>query len=159
VAASRGPGWSSVIVIRWKVLTQEQRGEQEATVCYDAANGEELWAHTDDTRFFERWPALGRGAPDVCRGPHLYSWRHGEIGLLRCRDRGSDLVARYCDGCASDGDKKTTPPPAPHGDSRIATGADGLVIVFAGGENNRICLLTRPIREPAWVVQCRQRQL
>src|SRR4029079_12645219 len=34
-----GPAWSSMIVVGGFRVTQEQRGEQEAVVCYEAATG------------------------------------------------------------------------------------------------------------------------
>ena len=42
-----GPGWSSFAVVGNRAFTQEQRGDQEAVVCYDASTGVELWAHCD----------------------------------------------------------------------------------------------------------------
>ncbi len=42
-----GPAWSSLIVVDGHVVTQEQRGENEAVVAYSAATGEEEWARED----------------------------------------------------------------------------------------------------------------
>src|SRR4051794_33755565 len=39
-----GPGWSGMIIVDGHLVTQEQRGEVEAVVCYDATTGEEQWA-------------------------------------------------------------------------------------------------------------------
>ena len=146
-----GPGWSSVIVIDGKLLTQEQRGEQEATVCYDAATGDELWAHTDDTRFFEPLAGAGpRGTPTFTDG-RIYARR--ATGKLNCLDAATgkpiwshDIVAEV----QADGEKKTTPAPQ-WGFSNSPLVVDGLVIVFAGGENNKSLLAYRADSgEPAW---------
>src|SRR6185503_10901525 len=48
-----GPGWSSMAVVGGLIFTQEQRGADEAVVCFDAATGREVWAHLDPTRFEE----------------------------------------------------------------------------------------------------------
>ena len=39
-----GPGWGSFAVVGDCIYTQEQRGNQEAVVCYRAETGEELWS-------------------------------------------------------------------------------------------------------------------
>src|SRR5262245_35844280 len=54
-----GPAWSSVTVIADRLFTQEQRGEREAVVCYEAATGKELWAHEDTARFYESVSGAG----------------------------------------------------------------------------------------------------
>ncbi len=56
-----GPAWSSMIVVDGRLFTQEQRGENEAVVCYDAATGNEVWAHLDDGRFSENLSVPARG--------------------------------------------------------------------------------------------------
>ena len=48
-----GPGWSSFAVVGDRLFTQEQRGDDEYVVCYDATTGKEVWAHHDATRFSE----------------------------------------------------------------------------------------------------------
>src|SRR5262249_53492140 len=68
-----GPAWSSVCVIDGRLFTQEQRGEMEAVVCYDAATGKELWAHEDDARFWESVSGAGpRSTPTFAVG-RLYT--------------------------------------------------------------------------------------
>ena len=47
-----GPGWSSFAVLGNNLYTQEQRGEDEAVVCYDAETGKEIWVHKDHARFY-----------------------------------------------------------------------------------------------------------
>ena len=50
---SVGPSWSSFAVAGNLLFTQEQRGDNEAVVCYDARSGKELWIYEVKTRFEE----------------------------------------------------------------------------------------------------------
>lgn len=47
-----GPAWSSFAVVDRRLYTQEQRGEQESVVCYNADTGDELWANGLEQRFY-----------------------------------------------------------------------------------------------------------
>lgn len=81
---SVGEAWSSFAVIDGLAYTQEQRGEDEAVVCYDATTGEQIWEHRDEARFSE--PQRGPGP--ACT-PTLYDGRLytlGGTGLLNCLD-------------------------------------------------------------------------
>lgn len=79
-----GPGWSSFTVIGSRLFTQEQRGEEECVVCYDADSGQELWVHTDKSRFWEVIAGAGpRGTPTFDNG-RLYTM--GGNGLVNCLD-------------------------------------------------------------------------
>jgi len=79
-----GPGWSSFAVVAGRLYTQEQRGQQEAVVCYDAATGAECWVHLDDTRFIETVSGAGpRGTPTFDAG-RIYAL--GARGALNCLD-------------------------------------------------------------------------
>ncbi|HEY2826763.1 MAG TPA: PQQ-binding-like beta-propeller repeat protein [Pirellulales bacterium] len=146
-----GPGWSSVIVVDGKLFTQEQRGEKETTVCYDAASGKEEWAYTDDTRFFEPLAGAGpRGTPTFAEG-RIYAL--GATGKLNCLDAatGKRIWSRdIVSDVLADGAKKTTPAPQ-WGYSNSPLVAEGLVFVFAGGEGNKSLLAYRADSgEPAW---------
>lgn len=46
-----GAGWSSFAIVGDYAITQEQRGEEELVVCYDARTGEVAWSHSDTVRF------------------------------------------------------------------------------------------------------------
>lgn len=64
-----GPAWSSFAVADRFLVTQEQRGEQEAIVCYDADNGKEVWAQEIKSRFFDGLGGLGpRATPMIANG-------------------------------------------------------------------------------------------
>ncbi len=79
-----GPGWSSFAVVGGRLLTQEQRGDDECVTCYDAATGNELWCHRDATRFSEPVAGAGpRGTPQFHDGK-LFA--QGASGHLVCLD-------------------------------------------------------------------------
>ncbi len=64
-----GPGWSSFSVAGRRLFTQEQRGENEATVCLDAQTGAVLWAHEYPSRFWEPVGGAGpRATPTLDQG-------------------------------------------------------------------------------------------
>jgi outer membrane protein assembly factor BamB len=64
-----GPAWSSFAVANKFLVTQEQRGEQEAIVCYDADTGKEVWAQAIKSRFFDALGGLGpRATPMIASG-------------------------------------------------------------------------------------------
>ncbi|MBS0211220.1 MAG: PQQ-binding-like beta-propeller repeat protein [Planctomycetes bacterium] len=79
-----GPAWSSVIVIGDNLFTQEQRGEQEAVVCYDAATGNERWVHTDASRFNEPVSGAGPRATPAFQDGNVFTI--GGKGVLNCLD-------------------------------------------------------------------------
>ena len=79
-----GPGWSSFAIVSQFLFTQEQRGEDECVVCYDANSGEELWKHADRTRFSEVVAGPGpRATPTIAEGM-LYTC--GATGIINCLD-------------------------------------------------------------------------
>jgi outer membrane protein assembly factor BamB len=89
-----GPGWSSVIVVDGFLATQEQRGEYEAVVCYDAATGLELWAHNVYERFYEGLSGAGpRGTPTFNDGRVYALGGTGRLVCLTARD-GQPLWSR-----------------------------------------------------------------
>jgi len=89
-----GAGWSSFCVVADRAFTQEQRGEEEAVVCYDALTGKQIWAHQDDVRFSETLGGTGpRATPTFYEGL-IYS--QGGTGILNCLEAGTGkLVWSY----------------------------------------------------------------
>ena len=82
-----GLGWSAFAVVGDFAITQEQRGEQEAVVCYEVATGRERWAHTDKARFSEALGGDGpRATPTIHEG-RVYAL--GATGILNCLDGGT----------------------------------------------------------------------
>ena len=121
-----GPGWSSFAVIGDRLFTQEQRGEDEYVVCYDAANGKQVWAHHDDAiRFTEPMGGDGPRATPTFHAGRLYT--QGAKGLLNCLDAASGKSLWSHNVVADCGAE------VPHwafASSPLV--AHGLVVVFAG---------------------------
>lgn len=79
-----GPGWSSFAVVGDRLYTQEQRGEDEAVVCYDAETGLERWSHLDRERFSEIIAGPGPRATPTFHAGRIYA--QGAAGRLNCLD-------------------------------------------------------------------------
>ena len=125
-----GPGWSSMIVVDDHLVTQEQREEQEAVVCYDAATGKEVWAHTDKTRFEDSLSGAGpRGTPTFSDGK-IYA--QGGRGLLNCLNAATGELIWSRDAANDAGVGLMEYPQWGYSVSPLVV--DGLVVVFAGGK-------------------------
>jgi hypothetical protein len=68
-----GPAWSSFAVAGPYLVTQEQRGESEFVVCYDADSGKEAWTHDEPGRFFDSLGGLGPRATPTIHGGYVYA--------------------------------------------------------------------------------------
>ena len=79
-----GPGWSSFSIVGHRVFTQEQRGEEEAVVCYHVDTGDQLWIHTDQARFSDASSGAGPRATPTIHEAKLYAL--GGTGILNCLD-------------------------------------------------------------------------
>jgi outer membrane protein assembly factor BamB len=139
-----GPGWSGVIAVDGFLVTQEQRGEFEAVVCYDAETGKEIWRHEDRARFSEGIAGPGPRSTPTYRDGRIYAMGGGGLTTcLECRDGrlvwSRDLVK---DGAS----------PAPQwGYSASPLVVDGKVIVFAGGPGARgVIALDAATGAPVW---------
>lgn len=139
-----GPGWSSVIAVDGFLVTQEQRGDFESVVCYDAETGKEVWKHEDKARFSEGIAGPGPRATPTYRDGRIYSLGGG--GLVTC------LEAR--DGKAvwtHDLTKDSSAPAPMWGYSASPLLVEGKVIVFAGGPSARgVLALDAATGAPLW---------
>jgi hypothetical protein len=125
-----GPAWSSVIVIGEWLYTQEQRGDEEAVVCYRAATGEEIWAHSDPARFEESVSGAGpRATPTFSEG-RIYTL--GASGILNCLDAGTGKPVWTLNLVVFAGAK-----PPMWGISGSPLIVDGKVIVYGGGKDQK----------------------
>ncbi len=134
-----GPGWAGMIVVDGHLVTQEQRGENEAVVCYDAATGKELWVHEDKARFKEDLAGVGpRGTPTFADG-RIYAL--GATGILNCLSAADGSVIWSHDVVADAGVKTDELPPFGYAISPLVV--DGLVVVWAGGTADKSVLAYR----------------
>jgi outer membrane protein assembly factor BamB len=139
-----GPGWSSFAVVGTRLYTQEQRGEQEAVVCYEADTGRELWAHHDENRFFEVVAGPGPRATPTFHEGKIYAL--GAKGVLNCLDALTGSVC-WTRNIMTDADAKL--PEWGFASSPLV--AEGLVTVYAGGAGGKSVLAYDALTgERAW---------
>ncbi|MEM0970013.1 MAG: PQQ-binding-like beta-propeller repeat protein, partial [Verrucomicrobiota bacterium] len=84
-----GVGWSSFAVAQNRAVTQEQRGEKELVTCYDLASGRFLWAHEDETRFYEAMGGPGPRATPTISPEDGTVFAVGASGILNALDLGT----------------------------------------------------------------------
>jgi outer membrane protein assembly factor BamB len=139
-----GPGWSSFAVVGDRLFTQEQRGESECVVCFDATTGAELWSHADEARFSDGQAGAGpRATPQFAEG-RVYAF--GATGIVNCLDAltGAKVWTRTV---TADCDAKLPM----WGFSSSPLVAASMVVVYAGGEHDRALLAYRAATgEIAW---------
>jgi outer membrane protein assembly factor BamB len=75
-----GPGWSSFALVDGFLFTQEQRGEEEAVVCLEAATGTTVWSYTYQSRFYETAANVGPRATPTFDNGAIYAL--GAKGIL-----------------------------------------------------------------------------
>jgi outer membrane protein assembly factor BamB len=121
-----GPGWSSLVVVGDRLFTQEQRGEKEAVVCFDANTGKPVWGHEDPGRFDEAMGGVGPRATPTFDDGRLYSL--GATGILNCLDAATGEL-QWSQDVKRDGQNATPI----WGFCSSPLIVDGKAIVFAGG--------------------------
>jgi outer membrane protein assembly factor BamB len=154
-----GPGWSSLTIVANRVFTQEQRGNKESVVCFDADKGDELWSHEDNARFYEELGGAGPRATPTFAGGRLYTL--GATGILNCLDAvtgklkwSQDIVPAAVNGVEQGSDESDAAPQRPMwGYSSSPLVVRDVVIVFAGGaKESSLLAFNADSGEPAWQV-------
>jgi outer membrane protein assembly factor BamB len=139
-----GPGWSSFAVVGTHLYTQEQRGEDEAVVCYHTDTGKELWSHVDPARFTEVVAGPGPRATPTFHAGKVYA--QGAAGVLNCLDAATGKSLWSRDIVADSGAKV---PQWGFAGSPLVAG--DVVMVFAGGPEGKSVLgYHTSSGEPAW---------
>jgi outer membrane protein assembly factor BamB len=128
-----GPGWSSFAVVGSRLYTQEQLGDDERIVCYDAGTGKEIWSHADKTRHQDAQSGAGPRATPTFNAGRIYAL--GGTGKLNCLDAATGKSIWSHDIVADSGAKVPE-----WGFSASPLVAQGIVTVFAGGPEGKSVL-------------------
>lgn len=129
-----GPGWGSFAVVDHRAYTQEQRGDFEVVVCYDANTGDEIWVHQDKTRFNEAMAGPGPRATPTFDNGKLYVV--GANGALNCLDAATGKPV-WSRNIVKDADLEKAPE---WGFAASPFVYKGLVTVFGGGKEGKSVL-------------------
>jgi len=132
-----GPAWSSIAVAGEHVLTQEQRGEYEATVCYHADTGEELWSHRHEARFDTMLAGVGPRATPTVAGDRVYAM--GALGMVTCLSLNSGGTLWEYDIATETGSKGPQ-----WGFSSSPLVLEDSVVLYGGGENENALVALLP---------------
>lgn len=139
-----GPGWGAFAVVGDRIFTQEQRGENEVVVCYQAGTGNEVWAYNARARFSETIAGPGPRATPTFHDGKVYAL--GAAGHLACLDAATGKESWARDIVADSGAKVPQ-----WGFSSSPLVQAGVVSVFAGGPDGKSVLGYRVKGgEPAW---------
>ncbi|MFN3189725.1 MAG: PQQ-binding-like beta-propeller repeat protein [Aureliella sp.] len=126
-----GPAWSSFAVAGDYLFTQEQRGEEEAIVCYRADSGEEVWSSTIESRFFEALGGLGpRATPSIASGAVFALGAEGDLLKLDATT-GEKLWETSIEMASG----RSGPPMWGYSSSPLVTGNH--VVLHAGGADDK----------------------
>ena len=125
-----GGGMGSFAVVGQRALTLEQRGEDEAVVCYDFDTGRELWSRRAPGHFNNFAAGEGPRSTPTVAGNRVYVL--GAVGRLRCLDlkSGEEIWSR--DTLADSG----APNPI-YGTAVSPLVYNNLVVINAGGKQNK----------------------
>jgi outer membrane protein assembly factor BamB len=139
-----GPAWSSFAVVETLAFTQEQRVEEEAVVCYGVETGDQIWAHTDQTRFATVMGGIGPRATPTLHDSRLYTL--GATGILNCLEpRTGSLI--WSRNILDDAGARQLQ----WGFAGSPLVYDDVVVVNAGGrEGKGVAAYNRNTGEPVW---------
>jgi len=155
-----GAAWSGFVVASQRAVTQEQRGEDEAVVCYDLQTGAVLWLHTDAGYYKTTIAGEGPRATPTIHDGKVYTL--GATGVLNCLDlaTGKPVWQRHI---AIDAELDLDAPVDQSGMSANRNKAkewgyassplivDDKVVVSAGGENGKsLFAYDTASGEPVW---------
>jgi outer membrane protein assembly factor BamB len=123
-----GPAWSSFVVAGNYLFTQEQRGDFETVVCYDARTGTQVWESSIESRFFEALGGLGPRATPTFADGSVYAFG-AEGWLVKVRATDGQLVWKV--NVRETAERDALPM---WGYSASPLVSNGLVIIHGGGK-------------------------
>lgn len=85
-----GGGYASMAVVGDRLVTIEQRGDDEVIVCYEASTGHEIWLHTYPAKFWEAMGGPGPRSTPTIDGELVFA--QGAEGDLVCLDLATGKV-------------------------------------------------------------------
>jgi len=141
-----GGGYASVAVAGNLAITIEQRRDEDAVVCYDAATGEERWKHEYPAHFSETLGGPGPRATPTIAGVEVFSL--GADGMLVCLELPTGKV-KWSENTLQDNEN------VHWGMSGSPLVVDGSVIVNPGaqkssGSGKALRALSRSSGQPVW---------
>lgn len=134
-----GAGWSGFALTDGFAVTQEQDGENETVVAYEALTGKEVWRYSYAARYESGLAGLGPRATPTLDSGRVYA--NGATGILNCIDLKSgtliwsrDLIREHDSTNPNWGNSCS---PLIHGDHVILSvgGTDGQSLVAYHKEN------------------------
>ncbi len=155
-----GPAWSGFAVAGHRAVTQEQRDETEAVVCYNVQTGSVLWLHTDPGQYKTAIAGEGPRATPTIHGGMVYTL--GATGMLNClklttgkpvwrRKIPADAGLKLDNPVDQTGLSANRNKSKEWGYASSPLMVDDKVVVSAGGENGRSLLAYNTATgEPAW---------
>jgi outer membrane protein assembly factor BamB len=143
-----GAGWSSFAVAGAFAFTQEQRGANEVTVCYDIATGNEVWTQQREARFDEPMGGPGpRATPTLADGAVFTASASGV--LLRLKASTGEVVWQQ------DFKKLAGREPPMWGYASSPLVTHSMVIIYAGGAGDKgVMAFDAASGQPKWSVPC-----
>jgi outer membrane protein assembly factor BamB len=139
-----GQAWSGFAIASGIAVTQEQRGDEERVVAYEATSGRPLWSHADRARYETVIAGVGPRATPTVEGARVFSL--GATGILNALDLASGRRLWSRDVVT---ETKAVLPEWGRSCSPLLV--DGRVVVIAGGPaGQRLVAYDASSGEPAW---------
>ena len=85
-----GGGYASMVIVGDRLVTIEQREDNEAVICYQASTGRELWTHQYPARFWEAMGGPGPRSTPTIDGDLVFA--QGALGELVCLELATGKV-------------------------------------------------------------------
>jgi outer membrane protein assembly factor BamB len=131
-----GAAWSGWAVVGGRALTQEQRGEEECSTCYETLTGRLLWCHREPAHYHTTLGGEGPRCTPTVVSNRVFTL--GATGRLNCLDLATGRRVWFRDIAA---DARSKMPGWGFAGSALVF--DGLVVVSAGGARDRSLLAYR----------------